>query len=172
MTLPKATPLEAEVHMARKLGQAFPTVTPIRVRDAIDAFSVVFAKILTAVRVAGGVTLLSGALVLAGALATAQRKRILEAVILKTLGAIRARIMAAHLAEYLMLAAVTAVFAIVLGGLAAWFAVAHIMEIEFSFSWATVAQTLGLAIALVAVFGGIGTWAVLRARAVPYLRTE
>ena len=172
VTLPKGTPLEVEVHMARKLGQAFPTVTPIRVRDAIDAFSIVFTKILTAVRVAGGVTLLSGALVLAGALATAQRKRILEAVILKTLGATRARIMTAHLAEYLMLAAVTAVFAIVLGGLAAWFTVSHIMEIEFSFSWATVAQTLGLAITLVAVFGGIGTWAVLRARPVPYLRTE
>ncbi len=172
VTLPKGTPLETEVRMARMLGQAFPAVTPIRVRDAIEAFNGVFAKIMTAVRVAGGVTLLSGALVLAGALATAQRKRILEAVILKTLGATRRRIMTAHLAEYLMLAAVTALFAVVLGGLAAWVAVAHVMEIEFSFSWVAVAQTLALAMALVALFGGIGTWAVLRARPVPYLRTE
>lgn len=172
VTLPKNTPLETEVHMARALGQAFPAVTPIRVRDAIEAFNVVFAKIMTAVRVAGGVTLLSGALVLAGALATAQRKRILEAVILKTLGATRRRIIAAHMAEYLMLAAVTALVAVVLGSLAAWVAVAHVMEIEFSFSWLAVAQTLGLATALIAVFGGIGTWAVLRARPVPYLRTE
>lgn len=172
VTLPKGIPLALEVHMARTLGQAYPAVTPIRVRDAIDAFNVVFAKIMTAVRVAGGVTLLSGALVLAGALATAQRKRILEAVILKTLGATRRRIMTAHLAEYLMLAAVTALFAVVLGGLAAWIAVAHVMEIEFSFSWVAVAQTLGLATALIAIFGGIGTWLVLRARPVPYLRTE
>ena len=172
VTLPKGMPLETEVRMARMLGQAFPAVTPIRVRDAIEAFNGVFAKIMTAVRVAGGVTLLSGALVLAGALATAQRKRILEAVILKTLGATRRRIMTAHLAEYLMLAGVTALFAVVLGGLAAWVAVGHVMEIEFSFSWAAVAQTLALATALVALFGGMGTWAVLRARPVPYLRTE
>jgi putative ABC transport system permease protein len=172
VTLPKGTPLETEVRMARVLGQTFPAVTPIRVRDAIEAFNGVFAKIMTAVRVAGGVTLLSGALVLAGALATAQRKRILEAVILKTLGATRRRIMTAHLAEYLMLAAVTALFAVVLGGLAAWVAVAHVMEIEFSFSWTAVAQTLALATALVAIFGGMGTWTVLRARPVPYLRTE
>ena len=38
---------------------------------------------------AGSVTLLAGALVLAGALATAQRRRIKQAVILKTLGATR-----------------------------------------------------------------------------------
>ena len=172
VTLPKGTPLETEVRMARMLGQAFPAVTPIRVRDAIEAFNGVFAKIMAAVRVAGGVTLLSGALVLAGALATAQRKRILEAVILKTLGATRGRIMMAHLAEYLMLAAVTALFAVALGGVAAWVAVAQVMEIEFSFSWAAVAQTLFMATVLVAVFGGMGTWAVLRARPVPYLRTE
>ncbi len=172
VTLPKGTPLDSEVRMARKLGQAFPAVTPIRVKDAIEAFNGVFSKIMTAVRVAGGVTLLSGALVLAGALATAQRKRILEAVILKTLGATRRRIMTAHLAEYLILAAVTALFAVVLGALAAWFAVTHVMEIEFSFAWAAVAQTLALALLLVAMFGGLGTWLVLRARPVPYLRTE
>ena len=172
VTLPKSTPLGREVHMARALGQAFPAVTPIRVKDAIEAFNGVFAKIMTAVRVAGGVTLLSGALVLAGALATAQRKRILEAVILKTLGATRKRIVAAHLAEYLILAAVTAVFAVILGGLAAWIAVAKVMEIEFVLSWPAIGQTLLLATALVSLFGGIGTWAVLRARPVPYLRTE
>ena len=42
---------------------------------------------MMAVRAAGSVTLLAGALVLAGALATAQRRRIQQAVILKTLGA-------------------------------------------------------------------------------------
>ena len=53
-----------------------------------------------AVRAAGSVTLLAGALVLAGALATAQRRRIQEAVILKTLGATRRRILLSHFLEY------------------------------------------------------------------------
>ena len=74
-------------------ARPIPSITAIRVKDAIDAFNTVFAKVMTAVRVAGSVTLLAGALVLAGALATAQRRRILEAVILKTLGATRRRIL-------------------------------------------------------------------------------
>ena len=53
--------------------------------------------------------MLAGALVLAGALATAQRRRIQQAVILKTLGATRRRILLSHLVEYLMLALVNGV---------------------------------------------------------------
>jgi putative ABC transport system permease protein len=171
LTLPKGTGLQTEAALSRTLGKAYPAVTAIRVKDAIDAFSAIFAKVMVAVRVAGGVTLLAGALVLAGALATAQRRRILEAVILKTLGATRRRILTAHFVEYALLASVTALFAVVLGGIAAWVAVEHIMQIPFAFSWRPVAQIMALALALVAVFGGIGTLAVLRARPVPHLRT-
>ena len=87
----------------RELGQAYPSITAIRVKDVLETFNAVFAKVMTAVRAAGSVTLLAGALVLAGALATAQRRRILEAVILKTLGATRRRILASHFLEYLLL---------------------------------------------------------------------
>jgi putative ABC transport system permease protein len=172
ITLPKAASTEDEVRMARALGKAYPSVSAIRVKDAINAFSAIFEKVMTAVRVAGGVTLLAGAFVLAGALATAQRRRILEAVILKTLGATRWRLIRAHMTEYLTLAAITAVFAVVLGSIAAWFVVSEVMRIEFAFSWAAVAGALGLSLALVALFGGLGTWAVLRAPAVPYLKAE
>jgi putative ABC transport system permease protein len=172
LTLPKATPLETEVKLARAMGRAFPAVTPIRVRDAINAFDKVFRKVMTAVRVAGGVTLLSGALVLAGALATAQRRRMLEAVILKTLGATRRRIIAAHLAEYLLLAVLAGMLAVGLGSLAAWVAVTQVMDIPFTFSATAVLQSLGVAIGLVLAFGGAGTWAVLRARPAALLKSE
>ena len=46
------------------------------------------------------------------------------------------------------------------------------MDLDFTFSWWAAVQALGLAIALVLAFGGLGTWAVLRAPAVPYLRSE
>jgi putative ABC transport system permease protein len=171
LTLPKTADLATEVALSRSLGKAYPAVTAIRVKDAIEAFNSIFSKVMVAVRVAGGVTLLAGALVLAGALATAQRRRILEAVILKTLGATRRRILTAHFLEYALLASLTAVFAVTLGGLAAYVAVEHIMQIPFAFSWRPVGQVLLLSLGLVAVFGGIGTLAVLRARPVPYLRT-
>ena len=172
ISLPPGTPMGMEAQVIRSLGRAYPSVTAIRVRDVLDAFNAVFTKVMTAIRVAGSVTLLAGALVLAGALATAQRRRILEAVILKTLGATRRRILTSHVLEYVLLAAVTALFAVALGSIAAWIAVTEVMKIPFSFSLSAVALALSLSTGLVLLFGGAGTWAVLRAPAVPYLRSE
>jgi len=172
ITLPPTASLDQEVALAKSIGKAFPAVTPIRVKDAIAQFNTILEKVLTAVRIAGSVTLVSGALVLAGALATAQRRRILDAVILKAIGVTRRRILTSHLVEYGVLALIAAVIALGLGSLAAWITVNQVMNISFAFSWSAVAQALGIAFALVALFGGIGTLAVLRAPAVPYLKSE
>ena len=172
ISLPPGTPMATEAQVVRTLGRAYPSVTAIRVKDVLDAFNAVFTKVMTAIRVAGSVTLLAGALVLAGALATAQRRRILEAVILKTLGVTRRRVLTSHVLEYVLLSAVTALFAVALGSVAAWIAVTEVMKIPFSFSLSAVALALALSTGLVLLFGGVGTWAVLRAPAVPFLRSE
>jgi putative ABC transport system permease protein len=172
VSLPPGTPTAAEAQVMRTIGRDYPAVTAIRVRDVLDAFNAVFSKVMTAVRVAGSVTLLAGALVLAGALATAQRRRILEAVILKTLGATRRRILLAHFLEYFLLAVVTGLFALALGSAAAAIVVTQLMHISFTFSPSAVGVALGVALLLVFAFGGVGTWMVLRAPAVPYLRSE
>ena len=172
VTLPKDAPLAAEAKLAQQIGRAFPASTAIRVKDAIDAFNVIFSRVMVAVRAAGSVTLLAGALVLAGALATAQRRRIQQAVILKTLGATSRRILLSHLAEYLVLAVLTAFISLLIGSLAAWITVSRVMDVDFAFSVRAAAEATLLATVLVALFGGFGTWRVLRAPPVPYLRSE
>lgn len=172
VTLPAGVTPSQEADMARALGKTYPSVSAIRVRDAIDQFNKVFSKVMVAVQAAGAVTLVAGALVLAGALATAQRRRILEAVILKTIGARRRQILLAHAAEYALLAGIAALVAIVLGSAVAWIAVTQIMDLDFAFSLNAVFQTLAIAGVLIAAFGGLGTWSVLRAPAVSTLRSE
>ena len=168
---PEAT-LADEAEIGRAIGKAHPATTAIRVKDAINSFNAVFEKIMTAVRVAGSVTLLAGALVLAGALATAQRRRIQQAVVLKVLGATRRRILVSHALEYGILASITAIFAVGLGAFAAWVALTSVIDVPFILSPAALAQALGLSLGLVMLFGGIGTWLVLRAPSVPYLKAE
>jgi putative ABC transport system permease protein len=172
ITLPKDASLAAEAKLAREIGRAFPATSAIRVKDAIEAFNVIFQRVMTAVRAAGSVTILAGALVLAGALATAQRRRIKQSVILKTLGATRRRILTSHLVEYSILAVLTSLIALAIGSLAAMITVSQIMDFAFFFSGRTALEALLLATVLVAVFGGYGTWRVLRVRPVPYLRSE
>ncbi len=74
------------------------------------------------------------------------------------------RILTAHLVEYLLLAVISALFAVGLGAFAAWIAVTEIMKIPFSFSLEAVLMALGVAIGLVLLFGAFGTWSVLRAK--------
>jgi putative ABC transport system permease protein len=172
ITLPKTAALAEEAALAREMGKAFPATTAIRVKDALDAFHKVFERIMVAVRVAGSVTLLAGALVLAGAFTTAQRRRIKQAVILKTLGATRRRILTSHLIEYAILALATSSIALIAGSVAAWITTTRIMDFTFTFSGAAAGQAVAVALVLVAALGGYGTWRILREPAVPYLRSE
>ncbi len=57
---------------------------------------------MLALRGASSITLIAAALVLGGALAAGQRFRIYDAVVLKTLGATRGRLIAAYALEYLL----------------------------------------------------------------------
>lgn len=170
--LPEGTARADEVGMVRALATSYPAVSAIRVRDALNQFNAVFAKVMTAVQMAGSVTLIAGGLVLAGAFATAQRRRTLEAVILRTIGARRGQILRAHAVEYGLLAVIAALVAIVIGTLIAYVAVTQVMDLPFVFSAQSVLMTLAVAAGLIAIFGGFGTQAVLRARPVPYLRSE
>jgi putative ABC transport system permease protein len=172
VSLPENVPFETEANLGRVIGKAFPSVTVIRVKDALEAVNTILEKVMVAVRVAGGVTLIAGALVLAGALATAQRRRIREAVVLKVLGATRRRILTSHVIEYVLLATVAALFAAALGTLAAWVGVEEVMKIPFTFSVDAIIRALALAIGLVLLFGCLGTWAVLRAKSTVILRSE
>jgi putative ABC transport system permease protein len=172
VALPKSVDITGESDLYRRIGKAHPAVTLIRVKDAIEAFNAVFRRIMTAVRVAGGVTLVAGALVLAGALATAQRRRTKLAVILKVLGSTRRQVLHMHLAEYLVLSLATAGVATAVGGLGAWATLTFLLKLPFAFSVSAVAQALLLAIGLVVVFGLAGTRSVLVARPVPHLRSE
>lgn len=172
VSLPPDVAPETEAALGRAIGKALPTVTVIRVKDALDAAATILEKVMAAIRVAGAVTLVAGALVLAGALATAQRRRVLEAVVLKMLGATRRRVITSHVLEYLLLAVIAGTCAMALGAFAAWIAVEEVMRIPFTFSAGAVLGALALATGLVLLFGSLGTWTVLRAKAARMLRSQ
>lgn len=159
--LPEEAREAREARLTQAIGERYPAVTAVRVRDAIDAFRDIAERVMVAVRAAGGVTLLVGAIVLAGALSVSHPRRIRETVIFKTLGATRRRIVAAHLLEYAVLALVAGLAAAGLGSAAAWAVLTYVMEVKFTFSWAAVAEPILLSAALVLLFGALGTWRIL-----------
>jgi putative ABC transport system permease protein len=91
-------------------------------------------------------------------------------VVLKTLGGTRAMLMRAFGYEYIILGAATAVFALLAGGISAWFVVARIMRMPSSFLPDVAIATIVLSLVLTVGIGLIGTWRILGQKAAPVLR--
>ena len=99
-----------DARIIKSVADAFPMVTSVRVREALETIGAVVTNLVLAIRGASAVTLISAILVLGGALAAGHRHRVYDAVILKTLGATRARLLGAYALEYLMIGFATADF--------------------------------------------------------------
>lgn len=159
-----------EARILNEVTRAFPAVTTVRVKDALDVVNQIVAQLGTAIRAAAAVALIASVLVLAGALAAGNRARIHDAVVLKTLGATRRTLIAAFSMEYALIGLATAIFALLAGGLAAWFVVARIMTLPSAFLPEVAVATVAIALALTIGIGLVGTWRVLGHKAAPVLR--
>ncbi|WP_078708934.1 ABC transporter permease [Consotaella salsifontis] len=169
LSMPNAS-AEEEKTLLNAVTNAFPAVTTVRVKDALDAINQLIAQLALAIRAAAAVALVASVLVLSGALAAGNRGRIHDAVVLKTLGATRRTLIRAYSTEYLILGAATALFAIAAGALAAWFVVSRIMALPYRFDASVATVTLVAALVLTVGFGLLGTWRILGQRAAPFLR--
>ena len=123
----------AEAAILRDLATAYPNITAIRVKDAIDRVSEALAAIARATAIAAGVTLLTGAVVLIGAAAAGERARVYEAAVLKTLGATRALVLGSFALRSALMGAAAGVVAIAFGAAAGWAVMTFVMEGEFYF---------------------------------------
>ncbi|WP_420413155.1 ABC transporter permease [Roseibium sp.] len=165
-----AVPAETELALLKTVSNAYPTVTTVRVKDAITQVNNLVAQLAWAIRGASSITLIASILVLAGALAAGHRSRIYDAVILKTIGATRTRLIVAYGLEYAILGFVTAVFAVLAGGVAAWYVITGIMGGSFTLLPVTAFSAALIALVLTVGFGLIGTWRVLGEKPAPVLR--
>ncbi|HWX73178.1 MAG TPA: FtsX-like permease family protein [Xanthobacteraceae bacterium] len=159
-----------EATLIKALAVSFPSVTAVRVKDALDAVDTLVGKLVLALRGASAITLVAAALVLGGALAASQRFRIYDAVILKTFGATRARLTAAYALEYLLIGLATAIFAVGAGTLAAYFVVTGIMEFPFEWVAAAAIETAAAALAVTVAIGLAGTFGALGRKPAEVLR--
>lgn len=170
LTYPNGGSQKTEIELQRLVAGEFPAVTTVRVKEALETINALVADIAIAVRGASSVTLIASILVLAGALAAGHHNRVYDAVILKTLGATRRRLLLAYGTEYAILGLATAIFATTAGAVAAWFVVENVMNFRFQFEPAAAALAAITAVVLTVVLGLIGTWRALGQKPAPVLR--
>jgi putative ABC transport system permease protein len=171
LAFPPGNNIAQENAILRATAHDFPAITSIKVKDVLEAVSNIISQLAVAIRAASSVALVAAILVLAGAIAAGQRARAYDAVILKTLGATRWRLLAAMLVEYALLGAVAALFGLIAGAAAAYVIVTGIMGFDFAWIWGQSLAAAALALVFAVLLGLIGTWRVLGVKPAAMLRS-
>ncbi|HLZ01539.1 MAG TPA: FtsX-like permease family protein [Bradyrhizobium sp.] len=170
-TLTEAQPsAKDDARIIKQVADAFPMVTSVRVREVMETIGSVVTNLALAIRGASAVTLISAILVLGGALAAGHRHRVYDAVILKTLGATRARLLAAYALEYLLIGLATAVFGVIAGSVAAYLIVTRLMTLSFVWQASSAASVVLAALIVTVGLGLAGTLLALNQKPASVLR--
>jgi putative ABC transport system permease protein len=166
-----AMPEAQERGFSRTISNAFPTVSVIRVKEVVETVAGMLGQLSVAVRAAASVAILAGIAVLVGALAASRRARVYDSVMLKLLGATRARILAAQALEFAGLAIIVSLIAFGLGAASGWYVVVNVLELEWAPDWSIVALTLAAGALVTLILGLLGALPALAARPARALRT-
>jgi putative ABC transport system permease protein len=159
-----------EDRLERAVSERFANISAIRVAEALEAMGRILAGVGQAIRAVAGVTLAAGLLVLAGVAAALRRRRVYDAVVLKVLGATRADLLKALLAEHLMVGLATAAVAAPIGAAGAYAVLHFAMELPFRLTPVPILLTALLSVSFATIFGIAGSLRALSAKAAPYLR--
>ena len=145
-----------------------PNLVFIPIEEAIDIVRDLVDTISTAISVVGGIALVSGALVIAGALTTGRRQREANAVVAKVLGATRGYLSGALLIEYAVVGILAALVALGLGVLGSWLFSTYVLGAGLSLDPMVVVAVIAGSLAL--TIGVAMSWTALSAKPVSYLR--
>lgn len=162
----------AEVALQRTLVEAYPELLFIPVDEAIESVRRLINSVSYAIGVVGAIALFSGALVLAGALATGRHQREADAVIAKVLGATRTDVVRSYLIEYGLVGALSAAVATLMGVGGAWAFVAFVLEADFSANPILLIMVMLVASLVTIAVGAATTWSALSVKPARFLREE
>ncbi|MBL6853398.1 MAG: FtsX-like permease family protein [Alphaproteobacteria bacterium] len=159
-----------EEPLYRAITDAFPNISTVRVKDAIAQVDTMFQELSDGVRAASLLTILSGLLVLAGAIAAGGRGRLYDATVLKVLGATRARIALVYILEYGVTGVLTGFLALGTGALAAGIICREVLQVPLTFDLGVALMTVAGGGVATLLFGLIGALSALSARPAAQLR--
>ena len=164
-------PEQEETAFATITGK-FPNVSAIGTREILKNVSRTLDRIGTAFSSMAAIALITGFLVLAGAVSADQHRRIHDAIIFKVCGATRFDILGTFATEFLLLGLIAGCISAVVGSLAAVGILKGLMKMSFTLHPGTIIATILTGIVLTLLLGLIGTWKALGHKPASYLRGE
>jgi putative ABC transport system permease protein len=157
--------------LQRALYNAFPTVTVINVAQALETVRAVVIQITYVIQFLAAFSIFAGIIILASSIAGTRYRRIREVVVLKTLGATRARIATVFSIEFAVLGLVAGLVGVSFANLIARVLLTR-LTVSYHFHWAwTLGALLGTA-ALTVATGWLASHRILGQKPLEILRGE
>ena len=127
--------------MERAFFAAYPTITVINVADVLERIENVVDQITFVVRLLAGFSILAGLTILASSIASTRFRRMQEAVVLKTLGATRMRIVRTFSVEFCVLGLLAGAVGVVFANLLTR-VLLHRLDVAFHIEWGATLMAL------------------------------
>jgi putative ABC transport system permease protein len=163
---------DARARMQSGLVAEFPNITVIDLREILQTIQVLVTNVTLAVTVVGALVLLSGGLILVGAVSMTKFRRVYEAAILKTLGASSRLIATMLVLEYGVLGAIAGTVG-ALGAIGlSWGVARYALDLAWEATPGITVVGIVATAVLVAVIGVLASLDVLRHRPLSALRAE
>jgi putative ABC transport system permease protein len=157
--------------MERGLFVAYPTVTVVNIADVLQRIESVVDQITFVIRFLAGFSIFAGLTILASSIASTRFRRMREAVVLKTLGATRMRIVRTFSVEFSVLGLLAGLVGVIFANLLTRVLLDR-MQVSFHVEWlAGVVALLGTAV-LATATGWIASYRILGLRPLEVLREE
>ena len=159
--------------LERALNAAYPTITLINVAAVVESVRAVLVQIIYVIQFLSGFSIFAGIIILASAIAGTRYRRIREVVVLKTLGATRARIAAIFSIEFAVLGLVAGAVGLVFANFIAWALERFTpMNLTFKTNIPVNLAALAIAAALTVFTGWIASHRTLGQKPLEVLREE
>jgi len=165
-------PRAREAPLQDAVTARLPNVTAVPVRDVLERVASVLDRIAVAVRVMALLTVATGLVVMAGALAASRSQRLYESVVLRALGATRGAVARAFAVEYACLGAVAGLGGTLLAVALAWGVLRFVLEVPPHVPPAALALGILLSTGVALAVGFLATFRLLGQKPLPILRQE
>lgn len=163
---------EAVGRMQKAIYDKYPTITVINMADVLEIIQSVVDQISMVVRFISGFSMLAGAVILASSVAGTRFRRIREVVILKTLGATRARIGRIFSVEFFVIGMVAGLMGGMLAGGFGWLLLNRLLKAESGVDVVPVLSAIGGTALLAVATGWLASYRTLGQKPLEILRDE
>lgn len=172
VVMTRAETEQSSADLQTAVTRAFPNVSSIDITLVLNVFEAIFSRIAFVVRFMALFSILTGLIVLAGAVLVSRFQRVEESVLLKTLGGSKSTVIRIMTVEYVVLGIAAALTGMILSLVAGWSLARFLFDTEFVVDPVSLLLVMLGVVGLTVLIGFLNSRGVYGKQALEVLRSD